>query len=284
MSDQTKTPTDLTIRPRDAKFRPAEDHPHWWVGGDLAATAVFNALSATFPHGERFFMDAVRRYAHVATSSLREQVAAFLHQEAVHSREHVAFNQMAERSGYDIEPLIERAKRMIDFARKREPIEQLAGTCALEHFTAILAHELLADPRYLAGAPAEARDLWRWHAMEEIEHKAVAFDVLTAATADWTPLQRWRLRCRAMIMATVLLFRAIGANIADLFRQDGANRPSSWLQLFGFLIVSPGLLRRVMADYFTYYRPGFHPWDHDDRELLAEAERDLGYAPAGQAA
>lgn len=284
MSAQTKTPTDLTIRPREARFQPETDHPHWWAGGDLAATAVFNALSATFPHGERFFMDAVRRYAHVAGPGLRDQVAAFLRQEAVHSREHVAFNLMAERSGYDIEPLIERAKRMIDFARKREPIEQLAGTCALEHFTAILANALLADPRYLAGAPAEARDLWRWHALEEIEHKAVAFDVFMAATADWKPFRRWRLRVRSMILATVLLFRAIGANIADLFQQDGAARPASWMKLFRFLVVSPGLLRRIAKDYFGYYQPGFHPWDHDDRGLLAEVERDLGFAvPAGAA-
>ncbi len=60
---------------------------------------------------------------------------------------------------------------------------------ALEHFTAILAHQLLADPRHLEGAEKETADLWRWHAVEEIEHKGVAYDTWLHATRRLAALE-----------------------------------------------------------------------------------------------
>jgi predicted metal-dependent hydrolase len=276
----TKTPTDLTIGLRDYRFgRDTATQPRWWLGGDLIATAFFNALSATFPLGERFFMESVKAHRGAANGALKEQIAAFLYQEAMHSREHVAFNEMAERSGYDMAPLEARTRRLLALARSRPQIEQLAGTCALEHFTAILANALLNDARLLDGAPSEAQELWRWHAMEEIEHKAVAFDTFMAATADWSPLRRWVLRSRAMSKATLLFFVSIGGNLGDLFRQDGANVASTWLRMAGYLWIAPGIARQVLGAYFTYYRPGFHPWDHDDRDLLLRAQRLISRQP-----
>ena len=58
------------------------------------------------------------------------------------------------------------------------PLARLAATVALEHLTAILAAALL-DGRSgsLAGADPRVAELWRWHAVEETEHKSVAFDV-----------------------------------------------------------------------------------------------------------
>jgi predicted metal-dependent hydrolase len=274
MSKKAQTPDDLAIRLRDYQFgRGAPPHPRWWLNNDPVATAFFNALSATFPLGERFFMDAVKAYRNDVAGPLRDQISAFLFQESMHSREHMVFNGMATAAGYDMKPLEDRTRRRLAFARSREPIEQLAGTAALEHFTAILAHAILADARFLDGAPAEAQDLWRWHAMEEVEHKAVAFDTFAAVTADWSGLRRWRLRVRAMIYASVLFYVSVGANLRDLFQQDGLNRPGVWLKLVGWLAVRPGLARRVFRPYFAYYRPGFHPWQHDDRDLLVRAER-----------
>src|SRR3546814_19662958 len=89
-------------------------------------------------------------------------------------RSHVVFNRQAEDAGFDIASTEDRARRTIAWAKRRSPIQQLAATCALEHFTATLAHDALANPTHLGGAAEEARQLWRWHAIEEIEHKAVA--------------------------------------------------------------------------------------------------------------
>ena len=117
--------------------------------------------------------------------------------------------------------------------------------------------------------------MWEWHAMEEIEHKAVAFDTYMAALKRWPGVIRWALRSIVMFVATILFIYAVIANTRDLFKEDGINTGKSWRRLFGFLFFEPGLLRKVMKSYFSYYRPGFHPWEEDDRALLAKAEATL---------
>ena len=92
---------------------------------------------------------------------------------------------------------------------------------ALEHFTAILAHQLLANPKHLAGAEQEAADLWRWHAVEEIEHKGVAYDTWLHATRDWPRCKRWKVKAKVMLYVTrnFVVDRTAGA--LELMRQDG---------------------------------------------------------------
>jgi predicted metal-dependent hydrolase len=280
------TPPDLHIRPRNIAFRGLSQRRPW-LDGDPVATALFNALSATFPQGERFFMDSVRRYRGAVEGVLAEQVAAFIAQEALHTREHVGFNRQLADQGYDIVRLEARTQRRLDFARTRPPLLQLGVTIALEHFTAILAHELLADRRHLDGADPEATALWRWHAIEEIEHKAVAFDTfMVAARAAGRPAPvRWLIRFWTMVLVTLLLFGVIGANMADLLRQDGVRGWKAWGGGMRLLWLRPGLLRRIALPYLDYFRPGFHPWDTDDRALTRQAERELATAyPAGMAA
>lgn len=277
MRQQTLTPADLSIPVRDLRFsRKDAARPRWWHDGGPVPTAFFNALSCTFPAGERFFMDSVRRFRRDAPEPLRSQIAAFLAQEAVHSREHSAFNALAADSGYDIATLEQRTERVLDHARTRSDVEQLAGTCALEHFTAILAHHLLAsDGRELRGAPDDAMRLWCWHAIEEIEHKAVAFDTFRMATASWSRRRRYRTRIRAMLAATTTLVATIAANMADLYREDGLGSVRIWAPTLYYLFVSPGVLRRTAPAYLAYYKPGFHPWQHDDRPLIERSAARL---------
>ncbi len=275
MTSKTKTPAELAIQRRDYQFGRDNPHPRWWLDNDPIATAFYNGLSALFPLGERFFMDAVKAFRHTADGKLKEQVADFLYQEAMHTREHVVFNKMATDAGYDIKKLEDRAARLLGWGRKKRPILQLAATAALEHFTAMMAHAVLADPRHFAGANEEARHMWEWHAMEEIEHKAVAFDTYMAAMKNWPGLIRWLQRCSVMAAATVLFIYAVIANTRDLFEQDGINNGKSWRGLVRFLFVEPGLMRKVMKSYFSYYRPGFHPWEEDDRNLLEQAQTKI---------
>jgi hypothetical protein len=271
----TRTPADLTISPRDLSFGRGAPTGRWWMGGDPVATAFYDALSATFPLGERFFMDAVRRYRSQASPALNGQIAAFLSQEAVHSREHAFFNRQVAAHGFDVAAMEARTKDILDFARTQDSLGQLGATIALEHFTAILAHAILSDPRHLEGADDEARAMWRWHAMEEIEHKAVAFDTFVAATRQMTGRRRWIVRVMTMIVSTKLLFSTIARNMADIFATDGISGPRIWLRVIGFLTVRPGILRQVLGQYLSYFLPGFHPWKRDDRALAARVAREL---------
>lgn len=267
---------------RDLRFnRDPALQPRWWHGGDPVATAFFNALSCTFPAGEKFFMDSVRAYRREAPPALQRQIKGFIAQEAVHSREHAAFNALAAQSGYDVSSLERRTARVLDFARGRSRVRQLAATCALEHFTAILAHHLLSDDRRdLAGAPDDVVRLWAWHAVEEIEHKAVAFDTLGVATANMSRPRRYLMRCFAMLLATVILFSTIGANMRDLYRADELKGWRIWGPTLRYLFASRGIVRRILPDWLAYFKPGFHPWQHDDRALLERSQRALGLAVA----
>lgn len=273
----TLTPAGHTITPRDRKFATA-NNMRWWANGDPIATAFWNAFSATFPDGERFFMDAVRTFRDNVSPGLREQIKGFLAQEAIHSREHVTFNRLVSEHGYDIAEIEVRNKEELDEARKEHAIGQLAVTMGLEHFTAILAHALLSEPRHLAGAPLAVQDLWRWHAMEEVEHKAVAFDTYMEVMKDVSPFKRWWIRCLVMVRTTWDMAVFQGWAIGRLLEQDGIDLKRSKWRLARFLLKEPGIIRSIAWAYLQYFKPGFHPWAIDDRHLLRAEEARLAEA------
>jgi hypothetical protein len=269
------TPTDLTISPRDRRFGRGASTERWWLGGDPYGTALYNALSATFPKGEAFFVESVRAFREGADPKLAQDIKAFTTQEVMHSREHVAFNKRAVDAGYDLSRLDEDVDRRLEVVRAKHPIVSLAATMALEHFTAMLAHELLADPRHLAGADAETAALWRWHAIEEIEHKGVAYDTWLHATRNWPRFKRWSVKARVMLLVTrnFMVDRTVGA--LDLLAQDGITGAKAWWRLFLFAFGRPGMMRKVLGAWASYFLPGFHPWNHDDRALIARADAEL---------
>lgn len=266
------TPADLVITPRDLHFGEAEKAARWWHSGDPVPTAFYNALSASFPLGERYFIDSIKRFKNAADQKLQSQIDSFIKQESIHTREHLAFNDIAEDHGYDLGRIDSLLKRRFAWARSRNALEQLASTMALEHFTAILAHEVLGNPRHLAGAPEAIQRLWRWHAAEEIEHKAVAYDTFLAATRGRSGFIRYLLRTYVMIATTILFLHELVYGVREFFRQDGIATAGTWLRFLHYVFVRPGLLRRVLGSYLSYYRPGFHPWRVDDRALIREFE------------
>jgi hypothetical protein len=267
------TPTDAVIRPRDISFRCDAAGNRWWMGNDPVATAYYNAFSASFPQAERYFIECVRRWRGEAPPELQKHIAGFIAQESMHSREHVAFNRDAVCNGYDLAHLDTLLKQRFDRARTLDTVTQVAATAALEHFTTILAREAIGNRRHLETAPGEIRRLWCWHAAEEIEHKAVAFDTFAFAARSRSPLARWFLRCRVMAASTFYLLDFMLRGMAEFFRQDGIASCWTWMRFLKFALVSPGVIRRVLGRYFLWYLPGFHPWWSDDRALLSKAER-----------
>ena len=272
---KSATPADLQIKPRDLHINREAATPRWWFSGDPFGTAVMNALSLTFPDGERFFIQSVKRFAKDAPPHLAADIRAFTVQEGAHTREHMAFNAITARAGYETAAIEAYVTERLGVARARPPLAQLAATMALEHFTAAFAHRLLADPDLLKDSPPDLARLWRWHAIEEIEHKGVAYDVFLHATRDMSPLKRWRLRRWAMLLTTLLFTKTVRETSLMLLEQDGVVGLRARLGLFRWLWLKPGLYRRMIGDYFAFYRPDFHPWQVDDRRLIAEAEAGL---------
>lgn len=275
---KAKTPDDLVISPRDRRFGRNDRTGRWWAGGDPFATAFFNALSVTFPKGEAFFIEAVKAHRDGVGPKLAQEIKAFTLQEVMHTREHVAFNSRVTDAGYDTAPLDAKVDWILEIANARPPVIRLASTMVLEHYTAILAAMVLKHPEILANAEPEAREMWRWHAVEEVEHKGVAHDTWLHATRHWSGFRRWRVRSLLMLVISVNFWRHRIEGMLELLRQDGI---TGWRARFGlarYLLVSPGPLSRIALPLLAFFRPGFHPWDHDDRALIGTFDSD--YADA----
>ncbi len=269
------SPADLTITVRNERFGRDGAPRRWWLNGDPIATAWFNAMSATFPRGEAFFVESVKAHREGADHKLAGEIRAFVKQEINHTREHIVFNKLAESAGYDIAAIDERVRESLELTKGRPQILNLAATMALEHFTAMLGQELLANPAHLHGADGDLGDLWRWHSIEEIEHKGVAYDTWRHATRDWSRWKRWKVKTLMMLVVTKNFIVNRVADMKELLAQDGMTGPRVTFAIWSYLLVKPGFLRRIAKPWFAFFLPGFHPWNHDDRALIGKHEGDF---------
>lgn len=266
---QVRTPDDVVVTPRDLRFSTQQARNSHWLGGDPVGTAVLNALSLTFPDGEKMFMDAVRHFRGQFSGKLAEDVRHFLAQEAIHAREHHALNAIVDPTKYPVEEILTKVRERIAFNRSKGPYAILLSTIALEHFTAMMADMHMQHRGLFANADPEIARLWRWHALEETEHKAVAYDVFLEATRHWSAFKRYRLRCLSMAYITFHFTRNIANHASRLLEADGYSASDARKAVRRFLWSEPGLFRRGWRSYIAWYRPGFHPWDLDNRAELA---------------
>ena len=269
------TPSDLAITVRDQRFGRTSKPGRWWLNGDPIATAWHNALSATFPRGEAFFIEAVKAHRDGADPKLAAEIRAFVRQEINHTREHIVFNKAAADAGYDLAKIDRRIEENLALTKDRPAVINLAVTIALEHYTAMMAHDFLANPRHFAGATGDSGAMWRWHAMEEIEHKGVAYDTYLHATRDWTRTKRWKLRSIMMLIVTKNFIKNRWNDSLDLLAQDGITGARVKWQLAAYLLWRPGILRRIFPAWCAYFLPGFHPWNHDDRALIGKTDSEF---------
>ncbi|UVE16941.1 metal-dependent hydrolase [Pseudomonas sp. LS44] len=266
------TPKGLEIHPRQPKFGLPEPMPRHWHGGDAFKTHLFDAMSVLFPDGERFFIDSVRLFREqIDDPLLKEQIRGFIGQEAHHSREHAHYSERLRELGYDVDYLERGLKRRLAFIQKHLPAElQLAATCSVEHLTAIMADAVLRNPLWLQGADPTMARLWRWHALEETEHKAVAFDVYQSVCAS-----PW-LRRRAMLQSTVFFTIDTLKGLIHMLKRDGLLwNWRVWRDGLSWLWGKNGIYRELVKAYLDFYRGGFHPWQHDNLYLVEQYRREF---------
>ena len=273
-----KTPADLTITPRDRRFGRGMAQKRWWLGGDPYASTFHNALSVTFPRGEAFFVESVKAHRDGVPPKLAEEIRAFIKQEVMHSREHLSFNQRVTEAGYDISNLEQVVHDSLELTKGRPVILNLAVTMALEHYTAILAQQMLTDPNAFKGADPELANMWKWHAIEEIEHKGVAYDTWLYATRDWARGKRWRVKAIMMMIVSYRFWTKRWAGTLELLAQDGITGWKAKARLAWYLIGNPGPVRRLFLPWAAFFVPGFHPWNHDDRALIGKYDSEFDAA------
>lgn len=260
---------DIVVR--KITLRPNNETPKYWIEGLAFETHFFNALSTTFPVGERFFIQSVRGYADLVTDpTLKAQVAAFSGQEGQHSREHESHVALLIEQGYPlIAKLNEFARNATRWFLQKMPRYSRAMTTAIEHLTAILADELMGhEERYLERMSPEMRFMWHWHAVEESEHKAVAFDVYGASGGDYP------MRVLAMLQTLPSFMVEIFFRHGYLLWRDGRLfNIDEWRRGMPFLWSRDGLLRSLVRGSGRYFRRDFHPSQVDNQDQIAVFEQ-----------
>lgn len=232
-----------------------------WCGGDAFRTALFNALSMSFPVGEQFFIDSVRN-GHKSLppgeqEKFRAEVHGFIGQEATHRRLHSLFNAHLEKQGLvnDWEPRALERMKLLEGADVRH---HLAITAANEHFTAILAEWMLRNHDLLDGADGRLKTMWLWHSAEESEHKSTAFDLYKATGGS----EEWRLKWFRRI-TVVFLADTLRQTVNNLRRDGTLWKWSTWKSAASYLFGKRGLIRETYGPWRDYKRADFHPSQHD---------------------
>ncbi len=252
--------------------------PKYFMGNegfdDVVPSHLLAAMSAIFPPGEEYFVRAVRRMRdRVTDPELQQTCDAFIGQEDEHGAQHRLLNEALVGHGYPVE----RIERFVDwFARwadrRLSDEANLAITAALEHHTAVVAETLLdIDDARDRFAHDGVLHLFCWHALEESEHKAVAFDVYRHIAGSE------KLRIRAMHAMNVcfgftIAFSTILSTLGDA---DARRHPIRTLRSFKHLLESPFISRRLFSRLGDYLRKGFHPDDADTTEMIARWRSEL---------
>lgn len=266
--------------------------PEYWMGGNAGLTHFMTALSALFPAGEKFFIDSVRavRYHPILKNNadLQKEISAFIGQEAMHTHEHVGFNASAQKFGHDVDALERHTDTVIQTTRKfmaklakpigiTQEMVDLTTTTALEHFTATIASQLLTNSHIQELMTDDTmKTMWLWHAIEENEHKAVAYDVFKGVFGKG--LRAYALRTSSLVISMVILFFIQNYFLWRLLKQDKQLNLENLRMIYRYAYSpSKGIITGMGKEMLLYFNPNFHPNDFDTTTLLNTWKAKLGF-------
>lgn len=271
----------LTIEPRRVSFDYDQiDNPRYF-GGNIVSSAFYVALSSTFPAGEAEFIRSVNLFKDQITDpKLLQEVRDFAAQESHHGLQHRKLNKKLADAGFPVnhvEKMID--EKLAERARDWSPEKRLRRTVAAEHFTATMANQALSNPDTLNPAPEAFKNLMLWHAIEEVEHKSVTFDVYQHCVGDMRKL-RWH-----YLYFAVLEFPFRMWLITRYLLKEGGFKVS-WKErreFFGLLFGKQGIYSSTFKQYLAFMKKDFHPWQHDDSALVGDWKTSLAPYFVGKA-
>lgn len=235
--------------------------PRHWCGGDPFRTALLNALSMSFPVGENFFINSVKRAVPLLPESERAhwltEIQGFIGQEATHRRIHGLFNDHLAKLGL-VDRWTERAGSRMKLIEALEPSHGLAATAATEHFTSIMAAFLFANHQDLGEMEPRIKTMWLWHAAEESEHRSTVFDLYCAVGGNYERRIWWMKR-----ITYVFLTEAARQTLSNLWHDGQLFKLRTWTSAASFLFGKKGLVRQLYQPWKDYFKPDFHPGQHD---------------------
>lgn len=274
-SESSPSPTTRVLpKGRQVRFAlPTGASRQHFVDGDLVMSHFVSTLSATFPEGEDFFIRSVRQYRdQISDPDLGEAVKGFIAQEATHRYQHRLLNERLQAMGYPTDRIDRQIKKLVGRLEKRfSPKMRLAVTAALEHYTATLAEIILtSDEAQKLIGDTEVRPILLWHAFEESEHKAVAFDVLRTIGGT-ERIRIWGMRIASLVLFTELIVQTARSIAAD----RAAYNPIRMMASLKAFRRSPMLSSEAVQRFRSYTRAGFHPDDWDSTDVLERWAKEL---------
>ena len=272
----TATENRMPIKPRKMNFKFEQISSALFFNDNLLLSAWVAALSASFPPGEGEFIASVRNYRdRVTEPQMKADIRGFIGQEGHHSHQHKMFNEQLTQLGFDASKLEIYFVNAIKKQYQKWPLKRrLAVTAGMEHLTAIMSDFILNNQDLFNNVDPGFRDLFSWHAVEEIEHKAVAYDVYMAFEGDQAYLRRM------LIIATLVFVRNNTVGFIKLLWWR--KQMPKWKDLIGFLsflLGKKGMLRWIVGPFMDYLKKGFHPWQHDNMKLVDYWKNELNRQP-----
>ena len=273
---QTATENRLPIKPRKMNFELEQIPSALFFNDNLLLSAWVSALSASFPPGEGEFIASVRNYRdRVTDPQMKADISGFIGQEGHHSHQHKMLNEQLTKLGFDASQLEVYFEGVVREGQEEwSDRRRLAVTAGMEHLTAIMSDFILNNQDVLDNVDPRFRDLFAWHAVEEIEHKAVAYDVYMAFEGDKAYLRRM------LIIATFVFTRHITVGFIKLlwWRKE----MPKWKDISGlmsFLLGKKGMLRWIARPFADYLKKDFHPWQHNNEQLVDYWKTELNRQP-----
>ncbi len=272
---KTLRPNNLHIIVRKLYFE-YQDVLHrnrYWNNNDPVASHFMDALQASFPEGERFFIEAAADGVKLLEEGglmdprLREDFKLFSQQEAFHGIQHTKWTQALINEGYRaLGPYMTVMREFREQARGRVSVKsRLAFTAAAEHYTASLAYFFgKIDTKSLTRAKFPFKNLLLYHAMEELEHKGVCYDIFQCVSGNYLR------RLLGFIVLSRNLIRGTYRRFRWLLEKDHLWDKDHRRTIRNYFLGWKGLVWGILPRILLYLKPNFHPWQTDDRLMLEQ--------------
>lgn len=263
IANNTLNGASVGIPPRHINFVFPDSMQKYFYAGNATATTFFAMLSGFFPPGERYFMESVRPFrSRVTNRELRAAISGFMGQEAIHGREHDRLNALLAEKGFDMTTPDRFVRTGLRILEMLPSSTRLAATTFMEHFTALLAEQLLEDESFQSLADPEMIKIWQWHALEELEHKSVAYDVYQLVGNSHGE------RIAAAAASLVVLLPMLGITWTWMLAKDGQlGNIGDNLKGLSMLFGKNGFVSKILPRLPEFTRKRFHPGDHDTQAI-----------------
>lgn len=245
---------ESTIAVREMTFEVERESGGVWNNRYPEMCHTLNAFQLALPFLEPYFIDALRgARERIDDLKLAGDVAAFCAQEANHARQHRRYCRLLRKHYPGLADYETKIQRSLIASRQHDSLDwRLAYTAGYEAITAELARWLFrCAGDWFPDQEHEFAKLMTWHAVEEIEHRHVAFDALQSVNPNYL------LRVRGLAAAMHKTWTDMVPVVTYLLEVDGYHR--RWDSKLRRLVFRVRFLTELGPMLARYLRPGYHP-------------------------